>query len=430
MSVEVEPSPFEEREQTDITLHEYDESDPIEIDDRSIDFIKREVNRGTEQDRNRINLSFDRNGHATLKATSYVGIVGLPDGPTIEIRPKAAGTQLLNLLRYAHGVESTTFEQETQLRRGEVFIEAIAALFESELSRVLTRGLDRGYRERSGSERHLRGRLDIQRQLQRQLTRPAHFECTYEELTPDITLNQAILFATTILLRLSRDGETVSRLKRHQQLLRQRVTLRPVSPFKLREIEVTRLNEYYNDLLRFTELILGNIHIEELTTGERSSFSLLVNMNTVFEKVVERAAKGAIEDRQGWRVKAQDPSKNLVDGGRYNVKLKPDFTIRDEAGRVRIVGDAKWKIENPANADFYQLAAYESAFEAPGLLVYPEQENTVSSTGYLPGGRRLDLIELPTAIETNSYSQFCEQLEERMRIAIDSFDRTPNTARA
>lgn len=405
--------------EADITIDEYDEHGPIELTDPAITFLQQEVNGGTERDGDRIGLTFDRRRRATLKATSYVGVVSLPDGPTIEIQPKVDGTQLLHLLRYANGVESTTFEQETRLRRGNVFIEAIAQLFRSELSRVLTHGLYTDYRKRQSAEPRLRGRLDLQRQLQRQPPQPTRFECTYDELTPDVTINQAVLYATSVLLRLSDDTDTIRALQRHRQTLLRQVTLRPVDPFELERIEVTRLNEYYEDLLRFTKLIIGNINISELAAGDRSSFSLLVNMNTVFEKAVERAATEAVRGRAGWNVTGQDDSKDLLNSGRFSVTLKPDVTVRDGTATVRVVGDAKWKKETPKNDDFYQMAAYELAHDAPGLLVYPEQGADLVSEEYFPNGRRLDLIELPTAT-TDGFDAFCTAMAETMDTAIET----------
>ena len=99
--------------------------------------------------------------------------------------------------------------------------------------------------------------------------------------------------------------------------------------------------------------------------------------------------------------------------------LRPDFTVRDESDTVRVVGDAKWKVESPKNTDFYQMAAYELAHDAPGLLVYPEQEVGVESKCRLPDGRRLWLIELPTDLESESLEKFQFQMKYTMREAVD-----------
>src|SRR5699024_11197198 len=109
----------------------------------------------------------------------------------------------------------------------------IATLYEAELADVLQRGLLREYREQTGTEQHVRGRLEVHRQLQRQGPQPTQFECRYDELTTDIVLNQAILYATTVLLRLVDDRPIGAALQRHQQTLRRTVEFRPIRPIEL-----------------------------------------------------------------------------------------------------------------------------------------------------------------------------------------------------
>lgn len=421
MSSQLEDALFQgEESEADITVAEYKSEEAGILTDSARRYLEQKVNGGETRDGDRIQVSFDYRGHATVTATSYVGIVSLPEGPTIEIQPKANGTHLLNLLRYAQGVEATTFDQQTRVQRGNVFIEAIAALFEAELATVLNRGLHTSYRTVERQERNLRGRLDLQRQLQRQPPQATAFECTYDELTPDVTINQAILYATSILIPLVQDQNTINSLQRHQQTLRRSVTLRPVTPRELEQIEVNRLNEYYEDLLRFTEMIIRNVHIAELTAGRRSSFSLLVNMNTVFENAVERAAKTAAATRSGWSAKGQDDSKYLINEDDHSVKLKPDFTIRDSDNVVRVVGDAKWKTDSPSNSDFYQMTAYTIAHDAPGVLVYPEQGKTMSGTCKLPTGKKIHLVEISTNSNNGSFEAFCNGLREDMDTTIES----------
>jgi 5-methylcytosine-specific restriction enzyme subunit McrC len=390
----------------------------LQLSDTAITFLEAEVNGGDERKGDRIGVTFDRSGRATLKTNSYVGVVSLPDGPTIEIKPKVENTQLLHLLRYANGIEASTFEEETPIETGDVFIEAIGALFESELSTVLTQGLHTEYETKQGTERRLRGRLDLQRQLTQQSPQPTAFECTYDELTPDVTLNQAVLYATSTLLTFVQDSGTARALRRHRQQLRRRVSLRPVAPIELESIETTRLNEYCDDLLRLTKLILRNVYVAELSPGRGGSYSILVNMNTIFEKTVERAAAAAISEKEGWEVRDQDRSKAFDKNNRIN--LQPDFTVADAAGTVQVVGDAKWKTESPKNEDFYQIAAYQSAFEAPGLVVYPNQDGAMEDSYEFPDGRELTLIELPTTNQIDSFETYTRQLETSLQTEIQA----------
>jgi 5-methylcytosine-specific restriction enzyme subunit McrC len=365
----------EEKQSVDITLLEYEETDPLDLSDSALRMLRSEVN----SDGERLKVSFDRNGNSVLQATQHVGIVSLPDGPTIQIRPKAGQTNLLHLLRYAHGVEAVTIERETSISAGRTFIEALAALYEAELKNVIRQGLHRDYRRVEDSEEHLRGGLNVQKQIQKQGVAPTRFECSYEELTYDTLPNQSVLFATSILTRFVRDRPLKQSLVKHQHLLRNRVTLTPIQPSALERIELTRLNEYYADLLRLTKLVLRSIYVREFTAGNQSSFALLIDMNQIFERAVERAVSEVINGSEGWRVASQVTTRNLVTDGKHTVSIRPDILIQDAEDQILLVGDAKWKLGRPPNSDFYQIASYQFAHDVPGILIYPEQRGDVET---------------------------------------------------
>lgn len=403
--------------EVDRTLREYQETDELDLSDSAIVSIRNEIN----EEQTRLEVIEQRTGRVRLKATSHVGVVSILDGPTIEIRPKARGANLLGLLQYANGVEATTIEQPTTMTAGRTFVEALASIYKVELDTALRHGLHRDYVRRSETVNQLRGRLDVHRQLQRQGPTPTKFECTYDELTADTTVNRGILYATTLLTQLVRDPALSQALDRHQQQLRRRVTLTPIQTVDLDGIELTRLASHYTDLLRLTKLILRSVFVEELRTGARSSFALLVNMNDVFELAVERAVKEAVSDRPGWSVKGQASSQSLVTGGKRQITIQPDVLVRDANGRPRLVGDAKWKLDQPAeadrepsNEDIYQIVAYELAHGVPGVLFYPAQGNRVSSEYSVSNLDALRTVEVPITVEGTDHRKLPDAIRARV----------------
>ncbi|SEP19283.1 5-methylcytosine-specific restriction enzyme subunit McrC [Halogranum amylolyticum] len=399
----------------DIQLREYEESEPIALSDAAERFLRTEVNGGTDSAGSRIEVRYTRDGTATLKAKQYVGVVSLPAGPTIQIRPKAAGTNLLSLLRYAQGVDPETFDEETQMEAGETFVEPLAVLFERELETVLRQGLHREYQRTESAEDRLRGQLQVQQQLQRQGPTPTRFECGYNELTYDTVTNRAILYATTLLMQLVEDRRLQQKLQQHQSRLRQRVSLVAVDPSALERASLSHLNRYYEDLLRLTSLILRGVFIRDFRQGTRGTFALLVNMNSIFETVVERALREGLSDRTGWTVKGQYTTKQLISGGSHTVKLRPDVVVLDGDDEVRFVGDAKWKLGTPSNSDFYQISSYQLAHDAPGALLYPEQDGDVASECVVNNEYPLELIELPTRSGGHDFESYIEGLRAHLR---------------
>lgn len=411
--------------EAEISLAEYQESDPIELSQEAAEMLTREINGGDTRDGDRIRLRYTREGKAVLTATQYVGVVSLPTGPTIQITPKAAGTNLLSLLRYAHNTSATTFDTQTRYQQGQTFFDALGSIYETELRRVLNRGLHTDYKRVSGTENHLRGQLDLQRQLQRQPPTPAAFECTYDELTHDITANRAILYATSLLLGLVSDQNLTQSLRQHQQILRRRIKLTPIAIQELDGIQLTRLSEYYEDVLRLARMVIGNAFVGELQAGTSASFAMLVNMNSLFEQVVERAVSEVLAGWDGWEVKTQEQSESLLTGGRHTVTLKPDVTVYDSEGTVRLVADAKWKTTAPTNADFYQLTSYMLASDAAGLLVYPDCNGRNASESEVAGEFPLTLLELPTAGDTTSHAEYIRDLEETIETHLTDHFASP-----
>jgi 5-methylcytosine-specific restriction enzyme subunit McrC len=115
-------------------------------------------------------------------------------------------------------------------------------------------------------------------------------------------------------------------------------------------------------------------------------------------------------------------SKNLVTSDKHTVRIRPDILVRDEMGQVQRVGDAKWKLGKPSNSDFYQLTSYQLAFDAPGILFYPEQDGDIASENVVTGGYPLHLVEVPTrhAGESLGWDRYVNGVEEHTRDAFNN----------
>jgi len=391
----------------DCVLREHQSTDAFNLSEAARSALSSEVNR----DKTRLEVIEERAGLARLKATEHVGIVSLPDGPTVEIRAKAPGTSLLTLLRFAHAVEGSTVDQPTSIKGGRTFIEALGALYNAELGSTLKQGLHRDYRQMEEAETHLRGRLDVPRQLRRQGATPTEFECSYSELTPDTTVNRSVLYATELLSRLIQNRSLSQALQKHAHQLRRHVTRTHVRAVELEGVELSRLTDHYKDLLQLTKLVLRSVYIKELRRGQRASFALLVNMNEVFESAVERAVKEGLSDRSELVVRGQASSQSLISGGQRTITIRPDILVEDRHGNPVLVGDAKWKLDDPdndnkepSNADIYQLIAYQVAHDVPGVLFYPAQKGRVSSSYAVRNLHPLRTVEVPISSEDSGES--------------------------
>ena len=394
-----------------ITLSEWSESQPLTLSDTDISFIEKQIN----ADGTKLGIEYTGDGSVVLSSSRYVGIVALPDGPTIEVIPKSAGDNFVSLLQYANGVAAQTIQRRTEVQRGTAFLDALAALFVDEVETILQHGLAKAYQREQETEELLRGRLDIQRQLQRQGTIPTEFEVSYDDLTADIPANQGVLYAAVLLKRITTDQRLRQRLDQQTTRLRREVSVRQVRPHEFADIEVSRLNKYYRDALRLAELIVRNVYIEELREGKRGSYGLLINMDTIFEAVVERAFRDAVNQTaewDGWQVVGQANVTGLVTGGTPRVQMQPDFVVRNPDGEVVFTGDAKWKTGTVRQDDIYQLTAYQLADDVPGALVYPGQDGAVETEYTVRDRYPMAVHELPTSTDVEDFPAFCATLTQ------------------
>jgi 5-methylcytosine-specific restriction enzyme subunit McrC len=70
-----------------------------------------------------------------------------------------------------------------------------------------------------------------------------------------------------------------------------------------------------------------------------------------------------------------------------------------------LVGDAKWKTE-VKNNDIYQVVAYQTAYDAPCVLVYPDNDGAVENDYAVKNGRKLAMLELPTGTTIPDVDEF------------------------
>ncbi len=394
---------------TTIELNEHDQSAPLELSEHVLDTIDTRINDSTT----RLNYEYTKDGSVRLKTSSYVGLVSLPNGMQVRIRPKAAGGNFLRLLLYAHGSTTATIDSTVKALEGELFLDAIGSLFLNRLQEITQQGLAKEYQTKEAREEYLRGRLDIHRQLSRGNVAMTKFEIEYEDLTHDTVPNQAILYATHLLTRLVSEPSLQGVLRQREQQLRREVTLRPVKVSELDTVHLNRRSEYYDDILQLTRLIIQATFVDNLQGGTQETYGLLVNMNRVFEAVVERAATDAVSEK-ALQVEEQAQIGGLITGGPPRINMYPDFVLRDRHDGVQLVGDAKWKTGRPSQSDIYQMTSYQLANDVPGLLLYPSQTGSME-TEYLVDNRLpLYLRELPTGQDVPSFDSFVTSLSSAL----------------
>ncbi|WP_433632564.1 McrC family protein [Halomicrococcus sp. NG-SE-24] len=390
-----------------ISLEEHDASPPFDISQKDAQFLESLDERCQAAP---LDISFTSDGRAIVETGTHVGVLTLPSGVQIEVTPKQTVTRLLWALKYAFETPVESLDFETEFTGASSFFDAIGILFQAELQSVLDQGLHRDYVRTRSVEDHVQGRIDVQRQLQRPSAVTTDFAVSRDEFTADNLLNQAVLAATRLLVTLTRDNRLSSRLHHQEQRLREFVSVEEVSPAEVDRLELSRLNDHYEALLGLTQMLLNREFFEDVRAGDRRSLALFVNMNDVFERIVERAFRAAAQSIGNLTVEGQASIPNIVEGP-HAVSMRPDVLVTRNHGTPVAVADAKWKTGSASSSDVYQLTSYILALDVPGALVYPGRDGGVTEQSTVMGEHRLRSVELATNAAVTSYDDYAHAIE-------------------
>ncbi|MGI9250194.1 MAG: McrC family protein [Pseudohongiellaceae bacterium] len=340
--------------------------------------------------------------HNKIKWSQFCGVVCI-GGLTLEILPKIHGKEndprscrsvLVRMLRasgfmklHKMGAASLELQKYTVL---DIFIQDLCEQLEKEL----LQGKIRKYITHEENLPVLRGKLLSGYQLRHNLAHKERLYCQFDELSEDIPVNQVIKLALGILVPLARNKFVKNLLVRMLYAF-DGVSDIDIKTARNKDIAFNRNEERYASIYGACQQVIQSLY-QDVVTGKEQSFSLLFDMNKLFEKWVASILK-PMARKSSLSIREQGPQKNLV--RRQNIgelfQLQPDISLV-ENGRVVLIADAKWKLLDGkesklgiAQSDLYQMRAYASRYGVTRLvLFYPAQAEIegVYDMEYLDGG--------------------------------------------
>lgn len=354
-----------------------------------------------------------KDGHA--QARQWVGVMQVP-GLQVEILPKTdalsksedddeatrgeARGRLIYLLGLAGQVPLRQRDPAHLATRKAPLMEALIRLFVERLHEELLRGPHRGYQEREENLRCFKGRLLVSPQLRHNAAHRARFFCRYEDFDADTLISRILRSSVRRLLPMA-PADQQNRLHHCLSLLED-VQDQEVQPADFARVTQNRQTERFADLLQFSRLL----HAGQAPTGragETSMFSVLFDMNKVFECFVAAFLRRYVaDDDLAIHTRGDARQRTLLEkDGEPVMKLQPDLVI--ERGAQRVIVDTKWKRPGTGkrggttSADLYQLYAYTHRFESErSILLFPSTPDArdhdfdiVGGHDNTPTGRRL-----------------------------------------
>lgn len=353
------------------------------------------------------------------ESNSVVGVIGLPSGLKIQILPDIPAHRLGWLLQYGKRIEPVINDKPTKVGEGAGFIDAVAALYTSELTEALRSGLDQNYGREIETRSAIRGQISFSNQLRQEEPGATKFVCRHSNLTYDTPLNHALLEGLTAFRGHVTVNEIEESIVQLENRIGRHISREHVDAADLDRVSLNRLNERYRDAFRLARYIIQNQNVGGYGV-DAESFSILFSLSTVFEEVGRRALMNGGLIEGGFAVSTQQ-ARRLTSQGDY--KIIPDILIRDEEGDVVGVGDVKWKISRepkPDRNDRYQMISYQATESAPGLLIYPDQNRSFDPMLDLVGNDPLYILEIPVREEAPDYSTYVSRIQESAREKLSS----------
>lgn len=332
-----------------------------------------------------------------ITADRHLGVLNVA-GLQVVIQPKIDISRLVFLMGYARRPDFWR-DDRVHLDPHADLPTALAESFARLATRALDQGLLTGYITVDDSLAVLRGRVREADQLRHRWGRSIPLEVRYDEFTVDIAENRLLLAAAERLLR----TPLAPRLRAVLQRLRLQladVTASPRGGVRP-SWTPTRLNVRYRPALVVADLILDGQSFEQ-RVGDVVVSGYLFNMATIFEDFVTVALRESLQRFGGW---SSLQFRSHLDEAE-TVAIRPDFVWSD-AGRPRIVADAKYKAEKPSGfpqVDLYQMLAYCTVLGLDvGHLVYAKGEeqatvHRVQGSTITIVAHTLDLASEPAAL--------------------------------
>ena len=374
-------------------------------------------------------------GHKTIRAGQIAGVISTAD-VSMEILPKIDGlddgSTRQNLVRMLARVFDLKIADGALTGMGwqrHDLLEVLIRIFCDHLFAAVHRGLPRRYVPLEDDLRALKGRLKLKRQFTSLAVSPQKLACRYEELSADIPLNQVMKAAVSKLRKITKVSDNQRRLY-ELELAFADVSDVPVGLLQWGAIVIDRTNRAWRELLTLAQLLLGQRY-QNTALGSQAGFTLLFEMNTLFEEFVGRSLQRALH-KTGAKVRLQGPRDfALIDvQGPRRFATKPDIHITFPNGATAIV-DTKWKqltngLEDPkrgvSQGDIYQMIAYGQVYVSQRLmLLYPHHGSLKVPAGcvaaFSVSGNEETRLEVAT-VDLGSMSRVEEALSVLMASAV------------
>jgi 5-methylcytosine-specific restriction enzyme subunit McrC len=323
-----------------------------------------------------------------VRSTSWIGVVRF-ERFEVRVEPKLAGDSLrvVQMLEVTQGLEA--LRRNAGVRQlhaqGADLFDLFAYLLADECERLVKGGLLHGYLEEEEELPAARGRILWDRQVLQRFGRVDRLACRFDELQQDVVENRLLAAALGLCARSVRHAGVARRTRELAALFREVCDPEALVWPEVAGLVYDRLNAHYEEAHALAKLLLAGSGTDDLlATGDRRCFAFLLDMNRLFEQLMEVVLRFVLGGK-GLQVHVQQRDRSIlwdVTRQRPYAPVIPDFVVEPRGGPgPRLTVDAKYKRYDDRqldSADVYQGFlygfAYAGAAGAPrSLVVHPSE---------------------------------------------------------
>lgn len=323
-----------------------------------------------------------------IRALGWVGVIELKNYQ-ITIRPRFNKDfkYFIKMLQVAEGLpnlqENSMVESDKLPKLMHDFLELLAQLYLSELGKMMRIGVYKSYVTEEDNLNILRGRPDFYKNLKHNYALPPKIYCSYDELTTDVPENQYILKGLDYLNHVSRylNEATKQKLMYYYNEFMDLCT--DVEHIQ-NSFNYNQLNKHYKEAHRLTQILINSMTVVNLHTPKEQLFTVLFNMNDVFEKFTGKFLDASLKDLYQVTLQPETFGAIQSDGGMKKRAITPDIVIsslseNSSDSEMKLVLDTKNKdyanIGKVSNADIYQITFYAQFFSQMSVVEQGEECN-------------------------------------------------------
>ena len=324
-----------------------------------------------------------RGGRKYIKTGRYVGTIQTKNGQTIEILPKIYKVSneqesdadicrhvFLNMLRHFTDIRARSFQKASlYTKRDFPILEVYISNYLEEVEKLIIGGLKKNYSIVEETLPYLKGRLNLQKQITKNITNQSVFSVRYNKYIENIPQNRVV---ATTLRKLWKDSHN-STNKAHIRALLNIMSDIPSCYNIENDLKSAssnnRLFSSYDMIIKWSFQFLLNRGFTTFA-GEIVNQSLLFKAEKIFEDFIAYLFKKYAPPF--YETKCQNAKYFLIDKheGRKMFNLRPDIVVEKDKYSINydcVIIDTKWKALDSTRPDknylidikdMYQLYAY------------------------------------------------------------------------